>query len=520
MSEDRPVVPDVKHVGDVKGAPRNMTWKHLLLSAVHNTPTGEHRRASEMAAELQSLVAWFPPEHLMRDCKTWRERCKLCTSVYSKPGQEPEYQAVRAMSPFYRLQIDLVEIKPAGSGGEKYIMTVVCVATRYPYLRVTCVRDAPELAQVLLDVILDIGVVPSVVQSDNEFCNLAFEELSTLLGSHQIFSTALRPQSQGIVERSHRDIRAYLAILIEAYARSNPRKWPLYIRHLEHRLRHKTIVDDITPFSAVHGFKGSSALKSALGALTEIPSDIIWADWLRQIVDETKIIMSTLSEHWATQAAQRSRRHGEKKPEPSFAEGELVLMTKPFYEKGTGVILPQCDGPFSIHRMPTPHTALLLDALTGEPAVEGKAFSVARLIKFRFPKEWAGAEGAELRDGANLPQVKVGEFVCVSPKTSQFSRIHVARIDRIYREQGLLDVTLYWVPPGNRTGPWQARRWAVWSEQGAIKKEVVNQEELVCRVELKEEALTQQSLEALTACGVPASGQPHRDASLPPRTEW
>ena len=36
-----------------------------------------------------------------------------------------------------------------------------------------------------------------------------------LLGSHEIFSMALRLQSQGIAERSHLDITRKLAIFIE-----------------------------------------------------------------------------------------------------------------------------------------------------------------------------------------------------------------------------------------------------------------------------------------------------------------
>ena len=72
----------------------------------------------------------------------------------------------------------------------------------------------------LLDIILDAGVMPAIVQSDNEFLSLAFEELFMLLGTSQLFSTALRPQSQSIIERSH------LAILVENYARSNPDDGP------------------------------------------------------------------------------------------------------------------------------------------------------------------------------------------------------------------------------------------------------------------------------------------------------
>jgi len=417
-----------------------------------------------------------------------------------------------------RMQIDLMEVRPTGTNGEKYVLTAICVATRYLFLRALASREAPEVAIMIMDVLLDAGVVPQVIQSDNEFLNLAFEELCTLLGSTQIFSTALRPQSQGIVERSHRDIRANLALLVEAFVRSQPRRWPQLLRLVEHKLRHKTTVEGITPYAATHGFYGSSALSTALGALEEIPTDIIHQDWLRCIVEEAKQINATLSEHWNRTAEIRARKHGERKAEPDLQVGDLVLLLKPFWEQGQGVILPQCDGPYCISNIPTGHTAHLIDPLSGEPAVDGKPVALGRLLRFKFPSSWAGPEVQDMQEGAkSIEQLRVGDLVCVSPRTSQFKRIHVARVDRTFPAQGLAEVTLYWVPPGNRLGPWQARRWAVWDEKGTIKREVIEQSELLCKVELVHDALTPESLERLTACGIPATQQPRRDSALPSR---
>ena len=142
----------------------------------------------------------------------------------------------------------------------------------------------------LLDIVLDAGVVPAVFQSDNEFVSLAFEELCTLLGAAQLFSTALRPQSQGIEERSHRDMRAALAIVVESFIRSCPRKWPEYVRYLEAKIRQKRLPTGDSPYAAVHGFAGSTALSSALGAIDAIPEDLIYSDWLQSIVADCKSI--------------------------------------------------------------------------------------------------------------------------------------------------------------------------------------------------------------------------------------
>ena len=63
---DKPVLPNVPFDSSLKDAPCSMTWKHVLLAAVHNTATGCHRKASDMARELGQLVTWWPPEDLKK----------------------------------------------------------------------------------------------------------------------------------------------------------------------------------------------------------------------------------------------------------------------------------------------------------------------------------------------------------------------------------------------------------------------------------------------------------------------
>jgi len=514
---DRPVIPDVQHESPT--APRNMTWKHLILGSMHNTISGAHRRPEEMHHELSRLVAWWPPEELLKACKLWRDRCKLCTSVHGRPREEARYQAVKSCRPFYRLQFDLLEIKPSGENGERYLLTSVCVATRYPFIRATTTRDASVLALLLLDIVLDMGVVPAVFQSDNEFVSLAFEELCTLLGATQLFSTALRPQSQGIVERSHLDMRAALAILVDSFIRACPRKWPQYVRYLESKIRHKKLPTGVSPYAAVHGFAGSTALGSALGAIEAIPEDLIHSDWLQSIVSECKAIGESLTAHWSHEAEVRARKHSEKKPEAHFCEQDLVLIRKPFFERGTRSILPQCDGPFSISRLPTAHTAVLEDPLTGNLFLDGRPVSVARLIRFNFPAAWSGPEAVELSEQVgDLSGLRPGDMVAVEPRISQNKRVFIARVERAFYAQALVQVTLFHVPTSARFGPWQRRPWEVWQENGRDHSEMLTASEVICKVALKHGALDLDSLERLAGHGIATGSQPSRDSTLPPRS--
>jgi hypothetical protein len=83
----------------------------------------------------------------------------------------------------------------------------------------------------------------------------------------------------------------------------------------------------------------------ALEAFDEIPPELVHTDWLQTVLQEAQRLGEVIHEHWNVQSQAASRRHEESKPVKEFIEGELVLVARPFYEKGTGVILPQADGP-------------------------------------------------------------------------------------------------------------------------------------------------------------------------------
>jgi len=175
-------------------------------------------------------------------------------------------------------------------------------------------------------------------------------------------------------------------------------------------------------------------VSTALGAITEIPADAVHGEWLRFIVSESKASNELQVDVWLRDAEARARRHGETSRAPKFEIGTLVLLHKPFYEKGTGQILPQCDGPFEIIAQPSPHVCILADPYTGEPFDHTKPVSVARLVRFEFPTNYAEPVAGEFKDlEALMASMQVGKYVAIE----YHSRIHVARVERFFREQTL-----------------------------------------------------------------------------------
>ena len=67
--------------------------------------------------------------------------------------------------PFLRCQMDVYKVKPPGVGGVCAALNVICVYSRFAYLRPLVVIDAKSVAEALTDVFLDMGVVPLVLQA-------------------------------------------------------------------------------------------------------------------------------------------------------------------------------------------------------------------------------------------------------------------------------------------------------------------------------------------------------------------
>ena len=200
----------------------------------------------------------------------------------------------------------------------------------------------------------------------------------------------------------------------------------------------------------------------------------------------------------------------------------MVLLSKPFWEKGAGLILPQCDGPYIITHLPTAHTAVLEDPTTLETYHHGQPISVARLVRFQFPAEWNGPELTPEDAAANcdlVSKLRVGSFVAVEPDLPGCrQRIFIGRVERTFPAERLAELSLLRTSNSSQAGPWQRRRWDLWmQEDGKVRKELVPEQEMLCEVTLKDQALTAEGLELLAVFGVDVGTQPHRDKSLPPR---
>lgn len=122
---------------------------------------------------------------------------------------------------FSQVHVDLVGPLPSSSHGHNYLMTMVDRATRWP--EVVPLKDTS--AETVVDTFVSAWVsrfgVPQVVISDrgSQFTSGVWDCMCQKLGVEHHRTTAYHPQSNGLVERFHRQLKDALR------ARSSGGEW-------------------------------------------------------------------------------------------------------------------------------------------------------------------------------------------------------------------------------------------------------------------------------------------------------
>lgn len=125
--------------------------------------------------------------------------------------------------PFHRVAIDIVgPISPVSGKGNRYVLMLVDVATRYPDAVALRTVDTIQVAEALLEMFARYGV-PSEVLSDrgSNFTSNVMKEVNRLLSIDQKLTTPYHPMANGLVER----FNGTLKTMIRRMCQERPKDW-------------------------------------------------------------------------------------------------------------------------------------------------------------------------------------------------------------------------------------------------------------------------------------------------------
>jgi transposase InsO family protein len=116
----------------------------------------------------------------------------------------------------HKLHVDLTGPHNRSKNGFTYLLTAICSFTKYLILVPLRDKTALAVARALVKNVYLVYGTPEIQMSDQgrEFINELSDNLAKLLGIQSAKTTAYRPSSNGVIERTHRTLNSMFAKMV------------------------------------------------------------------------------------------------------------------------------------------------------------------------------------------------------------------------------------------------------------------------------------------------------------------
>ena len=185
-------------------------FRSQILSLSHDTFSGH----LGVRKTYQRILRYFFWPGLKADVSDFCRSCHVC-QVMGKPNQvippAPLKPVPAIGEPFEHIIIDCVGPLPKTKSGHRFLLTLMCVATRYPEAIPLRTIKAKPVIKALTNFFSTFGLA-RFLQSDNgsNFTSRVFSQVMESLAIKHIKSSAYHPESQGALERFHQTLKAML----------------------------------------------------------------------------------------------------------------------------------------------------------------------------------------------------------------------------------------------------------------------------------------------------------------------
>ena len=149
---------------------------------------------------------------IFKDIAQYCHTCEVCQrSTPRKPLRAEMIPLPLISQPFQRIAMDLVGPLPKSRRGNRFILTIVDYATRYPEAIPLSSTEASRIAKELVTVFSRAGI-PEEILSDQgaNFMSMLLQEMYQLLHIRRIRTSPYHPQTDGLVERFNGTMKGML----------------------------------------------------------------------------------------------------------------------------------------------------------------------------------------------------------------------------------------------------------------------------------------------------------------------
>ena len=327
--------------------------KHVMKLA-HEGILGGHQGARRTTDKV--LTNFFWPginADVMRYCRS----CDVCQRTIPKGrvGKVPLGTMPLIETPFQRVAVDIVgPIHPTTEKGNRYIVTVMDYATRYPEAEALPSIETTRVAEALLEIFTRVGFPREILTDQGaQFTSEVMRAISRLLSIRQLKTTPYHPACNRLVERFNGSLKT----MLKRMCSERPRDWDRYISPLLFAYREAPQESlGFSPFELLYGrtVRGPMSILQELwtgkaDVNSEVKTTYEYVLDLRQRLEDT----CQLAQQELTKSTNRHKRYYDSKSrDRSFKVGSKVLLLLP---TDHNKLLLQWKGPFTVLERPSRH---------------------------------------------------------------------------------------------------------------------------------------------------------------------
>ena len=251
--------------------------------------------------------------------------CPICQKCSKSPARKvPMVERSVLSEPFESMAFDIVGPMPKGKGGCIFLLTAICMATRWPEAIPLRSISAKSVAMGMLEIFW----IPLLLVTDQgaQFVGSVMTTLCANLHIEKIKTTPYHPEGNGVVERMHGTLGAMLT-----KAASEGQDWVGQIPFALFALRAAPNKDTaFSPFELVYGRQIRTPLDIIHQGWAQLDFEELdtseWAEWL---VERLQHWHSIMKERGDKASKVRKKGFDRKCLDRKLEEGDMVLCRIP-----------------------------------------------------------------------------------------------------------------------------------------------------------------------------------------------
>ena len=318
--------------------------RKTALELAHQIPLAGHMGRDKTARRIQQRFYW---PTLFKDVAEYCRSCPDCQKTDSRGQRKmPLVPLPIIQEPFSRIAMDIVGPLPRSRKGNRYILVVCDYSTRFPEAIPLRSIDAQSVAEELINFFARVGILREILTDQgSNFMSQLLQEMYRLMKIHPIRTSPYHPQTDGLVERFNKTLKAMLRRLIKEEGRD----WDKLVPYVLFAYREiPQTSTGFSPFELLYGreVRGPlDVLKEEWEAKEQSKESVV--SHILQIRERMQAMQELVGEN-LEEAQQRQKRWYDKTARKmEFKPEDKVLILLP---TSTNKLLGQWKGPYQIVR--------------------------------------------------------------------------------------------------------------------------------------------------------------------------